>query len=103
MIGTFAGALHKKGSFVNDTTGEVVDYDNLVLTILIPVKSGGPYDPIESVGHTVDTTAKCSFSNISYVFGREVTQLSDLAPFLGSEIEYYYDSNKKLDKVIFHE
>lgn len=103
MIGTLAGAMHKKGNFVNEETGDVVEYDNLVLTILVPIKLGGAYDPVEAVGKTVDNKAKCAFSNISNVFGSDVTGISDIEPFIGSDIEYFYDSSKKLERVWIHD
>lgn len=100
MIGVLAGAMHKKGSFMNEETGEVIAYDNLALSILVPIKVGGAYDPIEAVGVTTEKKAQCPYENISDVFGEEITSCADLEPFLNKEIEYYFDGSKRLARVI---
>ena len=92
--------MHKKGSFVNDETGELIDYDNLALTILVPIKVGSQYDPIEAVGVTTEKKAQCPYENISDVFGDEITSCADLEPLLNKEIEYYFDASKRLARVI---
>lgn len=100
MLGYLEGALHKKGQFKNETTGELIDYDNVVLTILIPPTVGGAYDPVEAVGMTIDSKAKFAYENLSQVFGNDVKCLEDVSPLIGRKVEYFFDGNKKVCKVM---
>lgn len=102
MIGTLVGAMHKKGSFTNEESGELVMYDNLELVILVPIPVGGQYDPIESEGLKPERNSKCSFEKLSEVFGDEFKNVSDLAPLMGREVEYFFDGSKKICKVMVH-
>lgn len=103
MLGTLIGAHRKKGTFTNENTGEVLAYDNLMLTILVPIPVGGAYDPIEACGLGTEKNAKCAFSSISDVFGKDYKHCSDLAPLMNKEIEYFYDSGKKICKVLVND
>lgn len=103
MFGTIVGAMHKKGSFHNQETGELIDYDNLELTLLVPVKIGGAYDPIEAVGMTTEKKAKCPFNSLSDVFGKEYRTINDLEKLMGKNVEFFYDGSKKLNRVFVNE
>ncbi len=100
MYGILAGALHKKGSFENEKTGEVISYDNVDLVILVEPSVGGAYDPVEAVGQTTERSSKFSAENLTTVFGEKVRKLSDIQPFIGKRIEYYFDGSKKICRVI---
>lgn len=103
MLGTLVGAQRKKGTFTNETTGEVIAYDNLVLSILVPINIGGQYEPIEACGVALEKNAKCAFSSISDVFGSNFKCCADLEPFMNKNIEYFFDSSKKICKVIVND
>ena len=102
MYGILAGAMHKKGSFTNDTTGEIIAYDNIDLVILVEPKVGGEYDPIEAFGQTTERSSKFAAENLSAVFGEDIRKLSDIHPFIGKKIEYFFDGGKKICKVILN-
>lgn len=102
MYGILAGAMHKKGSFTNDTTGEIIAYDNIDLVILIPPSVGGAYDPVEAVGQTTERSSKFAAENLSNVFGKDVRTLKDVEPFIGKQVEYYFDVSKKICRVIIN-
>ena len=100
MVGKFVGAMHKKGSFVNESSGELVDFDNIELIILVQIPSGGKYDPVSSVGLRPEKNAKFPADKLSEVFGSDYTAVSDLEDILGYTVEYFYDSSKKICRVI---
>lgn len=103
MIGKLVGAMHKKGTFTNDITGEVIAYDNIELVILSPIQTGGQYDPVAAVGLSPDKNTKFKADRLSDVFGKEYNTLDSLSPLLGSDIEYFYDSSKRICKVMKYE
>lgn len=100
MNGKLVGAMHKKGSFLNESTGEMVAYDNIELVILRDIPSGGKFDPVASVGLSPEKIAKFPFEKIHEVFNDNVHEVTDLVDFLGFDIEYYYDGSKKICKVL---
>ena len=87
MIGIFSGASHKKGAFTNEDTGEVIEYDNLCLTLLVPIRTGGQYDPIEAIGTAPEKRAQCPFVDFPDVFGGKYKSLAELQPLIGREVE----------------
>jgi hypothetical protein len=103
MNGQLVGIMHKKGTFTDKETGELVPYDNLELVILVPSKIGGQFAPVEAIGVTTEKKAKCAYSSLSDVFGTEYKSISDLDVFIGSQIEFFYDGSKKICKVLTHE
>lgn len=100
MIGKLVGAMHKKGTFTNDKTGEVIAYDNIELVILSPIQTGGQFDPVSAVGLSPDKNTKFRAEKLSEVFGEQYTTLDSLSPLLGSDIEYFFDSSKKICRVM---
>ena len=102
MLGVLLGAVHKKGNFTNETTGEVISFDNIELVIVISPSVGGAYDPIEAIGQVTERSSKFPAENLSNVFGKDVKRLSDIEPWLGQRIEYFYDGSKKICKVLLN-
>ena len=102
MNGKLVGALHKRGSFTNDKTGELVNYDNCELVILCPIPTGGKFDPVSAVGLAPEKVAKFPFERIHDVFGENVHDVADLSTYIGRDIEYFYDGSKKICKVLFN-
>ena len=100
MIGKLVGAMHKKGTFTNDKTGEVISFDNIELVILSPIQTGGEYQPLHAVGLSPDKNTKFKAENLTQVFGEQYNSLDSLSPLLGSDIEYFFDSSKKICKVM---
>ena len=96
MNGKLVGALHKRGKFTNENTGELIEFDNVELIILtLPVTTGN-YAPVASIGSIVEKASKFPFSEISNVFGDNVHEVSDLAHLIGKDIQYFYDGSKKI-------
>lgn len=100
MLGKLVGAMHKKGNFTNEKTGEVIAYDNIELVILSPIKTGGQYDPVAAVGLSPDKNTKFRAEKLSEVFGEQYNTLDSISPLLGSDIEYFFDSSKKICRVM---
>jgi hypothetical protein len=103
MYGKLVGALHKKGTFTNQDTGELVSFDNIELVVLVPPKIGGSYDPVEAVGFTTEKKCKFPADSISDVFGKDVKSIDDINPLIDSDIEFFYDGSKRVCKVMINE
>ena len=100
MVGKLVGAMHKKGEFKNEKTGELVQYDNIELVILTPIHAGGEYQPLHAVGLSPDRNTKFKAADISQVFGEKYNSLDSLSSLLGCDVEYFFDSSKRICKVL---
>lgn len=98
--GKLVGIMHKKGNFTNEKTGEVVDYNNIELVILSPIQCGGKFQPLHALGFQPDKNCKLPAENLTEVFGEQYTNFDSLSDLIGHQIEYFFDSSKKICKVI---
>lgn len=96
MNGKLVGALHKRGKFTNENTGELIEFDNVELVILTAPVVSGKFAPVSSIGLLPEKASKFPFSEISNVFGENVHEVSDLAHLIGKDIQYFYDGSKKI-------
>ena len=62
MKGIFKGVYRNKGAFTDQKTGEYVEYDHAVFTVLIPFKNSKAH--IEGVGQEAAQKMKCLWGNL---------------------------------------
>lgn len=75
MRGILIGAIHKKGTFTDDSNF------------------------VQGVGYTIANDCKCAWSERGNVFGKDVS-MKDIGELVGTEIQYFYNDKKKLEAVI---
>lgn len=100
MLGILIGAQHKRGVF-EDTKGRTLEYDNLELTMTKPVEPVNQADRVVDGVGSATIIAKCPWEKLSSVFQGKVTKIEDFADLLGTEFNCFYDTNKKLELVMF--
>lgn len=100
MTGILIGAQHKQGVF-EDSKGRTLEYDNLELTLSKPVESVNQADRrVDGVG-SATTTAKCPWSKLDDVFQGKIKSIDGFEELLGVQINCFFDTNKKLELVLF--
>lgn len=96
MAVKFIGAQVRAGEFTDEKTGQLVQYNNLVLYTTQPLKCGEMWSGKEPI--KISNTAE----NIAKVFGRAIT-MPFLKERLGWYVDIFYNKYKKVERVIFYE
>lgn len=97
MIITVTGVEHRKGTFPDKKTGEIVDFDNIQIYFIGPIqnptKEGfavGKASMVEKLKNDKDV--------ISAVFGF-VPTADYFKSMVGKDYEFYYNQKGKLDMI----
>lgn len=108
MKGIFKGVYRNKGSFTDQKTGEYIEYDHAVFTVLVPFKNSKAH--IEGVGQEAAQKMKCLWDNLSsccntdnYDDGKTIFKNAvDFKPFLGFPVDIERDQYGNLECLEFY-
>ena len=107
MKGIFKGVYRNKGSFTDQKTGEYIEYDHAVFTVLVPFKTSKAH--IEGVGQEAAQKMKCLWENLSTVCNSDnyddgqttFKSCKDFQPFLGLTVDIERDQYGNLEALGF--
>lgn len=101
MTGIFIGGFHSFGETKPDDSEDVIAYDNLVLLFQKPFEPLRMQKNVREDGVGFMTVeAKCPWSKRNEIFkGADITSMEDLEGYVGTQVDYYFNDKKKLDKV----
>lgn len=97
MLVKIVGVENKSGSFTSQSTGQVIDYNNLYLYAVRSLSQAS--DGRLCVGETVESIKiKNDVNVIRSIFSKEMSA-KDFIEMVGKEYNVFYDKNGKADMI----